>query len=641
MVAFHAGLPVPGGFTGVDIFFVISGYVITALILRERALGRWSAAVFYARRAKRLLPALALMTFVVLVLSLLLESPYGPQQVTAATGIGAMLLAANLVIARTVGGYFDPAAEANPLLHTWSLSVEEQFYLVFPLVILGGIALSARWWRKASNPRGPLLVVALLTLGSFLVSLLLTFGGSWIAFTDQPQTWAFYSSPTRAWEFGVGALIAISAGALSRRRNAGGLQAALTWFGVVVIVIGLFAINDTTPFPGFAALLPVLGTAAVIAAGHLHSGKTNGNAADSTLVHRFLASTPMVRIGDGSYSIYLWHWPIILFAVALFPNPWTAPIAALVSFIPAWLAYRLVEQPIRSAPMPRLRTVLALGVATSGAVILAAVLLLVIGPRTAAYAQDQGVPTLGVQTGCLLVDTTFTPADLARCTFPVNAANATGSPSQGLIILAGDSHADSLSNGVVAAGHALGYDVMALTGGDCPLIRQTQANSRVTNCPELVDAVMDVALGAGDQPASLVVLGHRGVPNDLHRTVAELTTAGIPVLLARDVPRWRPFGAALGPNPCQGGLVNATCELPRDEVASISAETRQREEQLAEQFPALELWDPWPIFCDQERCSAVLDGRLAYGDDSHLNGLGSAATAGPLRQAISQVLQGR
>ncbi|MFM8349961.1 MAG: acyltransferase family protein, partial [Actinomycetales bacterium] len=376
----------------------------------------------------------------------------------------------------------------------------------------------------------------------------------------------------------------------------------------------------------------------IIAAGHLRDTVDEVDSVDTaptTAVNRFLASSPMVRIGDGSYSIYLWHWPIILFALLLFPNPWTAPIAALLSFLPAWLAYRFVEQPIRNAPMPRLRVVLALGLATSGTVIIAAVVLLLVGPRTAAYAQDQRVPTLGVDTGCLLVDVRFTTDDLSHCTFPSAAG-------KGLIVLAGDSHADSLSTGVVAAGNALGYNVQALTGGDCPLIRQTQANSRVANCPELVDAVMASALGKdGQPPASLVVLAHRGVPDDLHRSVAELTEAGVPVLLVRDLPRWRPFGSSLGPNPCEGGLLNATCEQPRAEIEAIGADTRAREDALVARFPMVAVWDPWPIFCDTQRCSAVLDGRLAYGDDSHLNGLGSAALTQRLQQAISETLQGR
>ena len=129
VIVFHAGLPLPAGFAGVDVFFVISGFVITALILRQLDAGGFSLVEFYVRRIKRLLPALILMLVVVLALSFLLESPLGPQQTTAKTGVGAMLLVANMVILRTSGDYFDAAATTNPLLHMWSLSVEEQFYL--------------------------------------------------------------------------------------------------------------------------------------------------------------------------------------------------------------------------------------------------------------------------------------------------------------------------------------------------------------------------------------------------------------------------------------------------------------------------------------------------------------------------------
>ena len=145
ILAFHARLPVPGGFAGVDVFFVISGFVITAMLMREHGRsGRIDLRRFYLRRFRRLTPALALTVSVVLVLAVLLESPFGAQQITAATAVGAMLLVANVVIAGTTGDYFSPAAESNPLLNVWSLSVEEQFYLVFPAVLILGWLLARR-----------------------------------------------------------------------------------------------------------------------------------------------------------------------------------------------------------------------------------------------------------------------------------------------------------------------------------------------------------------------------------------------------------------------------------------------------------------------------------------------------------------
>jgi peptidoglycan/LPS O-acetylase OafA/YrhL len=145
IIAYHAGLPLPGGFVGVDMFFVISGFVITAMLLREWNRHRKiSFRNFYFRRVKRLAPALAFMTVVTVSVSFLVLSPFGPQELVAQTGIGAILSVANIVIARSTGNYFDPAADANPLLHTWSLSVEEQFYWIFPMLLSLGLILGSR-----------------------------------------------------------------------------------------------------------------------------------------------------------------------------------------------------------------------------------------------------------------------------------------------------------------------------------------------------------------------------------------------------------------------------------------------------------------------------------------------------------------
>ena len=259
VVAFHAELPIPGGFTGVDVFFVISGYVITLLLLREQSKGSFSFAMFYARRAQRLLPALAAMVATVFVISWLIESPFGAQQTTAATGIGAMLLAANVVIVRSVGDYFDSVAEANPLLNTWSLSVEEQFYLVFPLLVIFAAV-------KFRRHTGLFLTVALLTGASFVLSVALTGGWSPGNLTSQPEAWAFYLSPARAWEFGVGALLAIGVG--RHRWTPTATQSnVLAITGLTLLAASFWWITPDRAFPGTLALLPVLGTAALIAAG--------------------------------------------------------------------------------------------------------------------------------------------------------------------------------------------------------------------------------------------------------------------------------------------------------------------------------------------------------------------------------------
>jgi len=194
VVLFHAGLPMPGGFVGVDVFFVISGFVIASMLRREwDRTGRIRLGNFYARRFRRLTPALAVMVSFVAVFAALTVSPFGTQQVTGQTGIGALLVSANVVIQRSTGNYFDAAADLNPLLNTWSLSVEEQFYLFFPVTILTFWMLARRFHRLRTTP---LVIVAVVGLVSFTLALATYFGPLSLPIPG-PFT-GFYSPITRA-----------------------------------------------------------------------------------------------------------------------------------------------------------------------------------------------------------------------------------------------------------------------------------------------------------------------------------------------------------------------------------------------------------------------------------------------------------
>ena len=287
VVAYHAGLPIPGGFIGVDVFFVISGYVIIALLYREvERTGRIDYAHFFTRRVRRIMPALALLTTFTCVGAWFLLSPLGTQQVTGQTAIGASLFVANWVIRALSGDYFNEAAGVNPLLHTWSLSVEEQFYMVFP-------ALMAMAWIVASRRQvsGRLAVVVLLVglgLVSFLGAFLLT--GPTANGSNTTLTWAFYGSVFRVWEFAVGGFLAVAV----RRRPSmpEGALTAVGILGMVMVAYGAFRISAATPTPGPLTVIPVLGTGLVIYAG---TGTLRG-------VVPWLSSRPMVRIGDLSYS---------------------------------------------------------------------------------------------------------------------------------------------------------------------------------------------------------------------------------------------------------------------------------------------------------------------------------------------------
>ncbi len=316
VVLFHAELPVPGGFVGVDVFFVISGFVITAMLMREWARhGRIRFGHFYFRRFLRLTPALALVVAIVALASVFLQNPFGAQQTTARTGMGAMLLSANYVIGHAAGDYFADNATTNPLLHTWSLSVEEQFYLVFPAL------LAVAWLLvRRGRPKAPLVIVTAIAVASFALGVAWSFGSTWAegltTYFGGPESFAFYSSLTRGWEFAAGALLALGLSRIPVPTPA--VARLIGAVGAVVLAVSAFAIHDSQPFPGVVALLPVAGTVLLILAGSHHT----------TGVSSALSTRPMVWLGDISYSWYLWHWPLIVFAALLFPNRPVLLIAA-------------------------------------------------------------------------------------------------------------------------------------------------------------------------------------------------------------------------------------------------------------------------------------------------------------------------
>lgn len=347
VVAFHAGLPVPGGFIGVDVFLVISGFVIMGMLMREfQRTGTIRFRVFYSRRIKRLLPALALLTTTLVVLSVFLGSSFGSQQTAAETGLGATFFSANLVIYRATG-YFSPNAALNPLLHTWTLSVEEQVYLVFPALLLGSWV-AGRWLLRASM-RGAAVMLTLAAALSFSLCLLLSFGWVSVPGIGDGERFAFYSSITRIWEFAIGAALALAAPSLKRISPKVATVAGVA--GACAIGAGAFTVTGLTTYPGFAVLLPVLGAAAIITAGFL----------PSTRVPRLLATTPMAKVGDLSYSWYLWHWPLIVFGAILWPaSPWVLVVVAALSLIPAWLSTVFLENPIRENQAIKGRRVIVL-----------------------------------------------------------------------------------------------------------------------------------------------------------------------------------------------------------------------------------------------------------------------------------------
>jgi peptidoglycan/LPS O-acetylase OafA/YrhL len=335
VVVFHAGLPVPGGFIGVDVFLVISGFVITGMLMRElKRSGTIRFRTFYTRRIKRLLPALALLTTVVMAGSFFFGSSFGSQQTAARTGLGATYLSANIVIYRESIQYFAPAASTNPLLHTWTLSVEEQVYLVFPTLLLGAWIVGRKLRR--GSVRSAAIMLGLVGAASFALCLAASYGRIDTPAITSPTQFAFYSSLSRIWEFAIGAALVLATPRLMRVPAK--VSSALGFAGAAAIAVGAFALSGSTPYPGVAVLLPVAGAAAILTAG-LRPAST---------VPRLLATRPMAATGDLSYSWYLWHWPLIVFGAMVWPMSAWIPVAlAAFSLVPAWASTRFLENPIR------------------------------------------------------------------------------------------------------------------------------------------------------------------------------------------------------------------------------------------------------------------------------------------------------
>lgn len=448
VVLFHAGLGLPGGYVGVDVFFVISGFLITSLIIRDLENDRFSLVDFWERRARRIVPAAAAMVLATLAVGWFLLLP-GEYVDLAKSAIAQTFFAANVFFWRS-SDYFSGAAEEMPLLHTWSLAVEEQFYLFVPLLLL----VLFRWHRF----RGRAMLVAVIGT-TLLTSLAL----SMYAVPRIPGA-AFYLLPTRAWEMLFGSLIAVVPG---RSRSFPRLHNGMAWAGLAAIVIPFFAYSAETPFPGLAALPICLGTAIFIwaadsrvatAPGNDHA--TPGNATEERCRpwwHRFPSATtvfsyrPVVFIGLISYSLYLWHWPVL--AYTTYWTLETPPIAfriglVMLSLLLAVLSWRFIETPFRTRTLGASRraifTYSGLGFATT--VVFA---LMIIGrggeptrfsPRLISLHQ---VKSQALAQNRLAPATT--PQDAISGNFPIIGNRA--SDHLGLMVW-GDSHAGAILSAV-------------------------------------------------------------------------------------------------------------------------------------------------------------------------------------------------
>ncbi|MEG3088653.1 acyltransferase family protein [Sphingomonas sp. PB4P5] len=320
---------IPGGFIGVDIFFVISGFLITGILVREQERsGRIDLANFYARRVRRLLPALLAMLLTTLAVGLWRLPAIGELQLLARSTLAALFFASNVFFALQPSGYFAAAPEMFLLLHTWTLAVEEQFYIVWPLLI----PLSARLADRVHQPRRRALWT--LFVAVFVISLILC----GMATAWRPK-FAFYLTPFRTWEFALGAILSLAVAGVRPTRYPAGAPLAI--LGLAAIAIALWAFDQDTPFPGWTALVPTIGAALLLGAGALQPGNA---------VARMMSLPPIVYIGRLSYGWYLWHWPVLALVRTEGlgqAHDATIVLAVLLSLGLSAISYHVVEAPIR------------------------------------------------------------------------------------------------------------------------------------------------------------------------------------------------------------------------------------------------------------------------------------------------------
>lgn len=631
VVLFHAGLAFPGGFVGVDVFFVVSGFVITGMLVREfDSTTTIDFSRFFGRRFRRLTPALALVLLATLVGSALLQSPLGEQTVTAATAIGGMALAANAVIFRTTGGYFEPAAETNPLLHIWSLSVEEQFYVVFPFILFGVLVLARRFARG----RWPAVVcLAIVTLISAAITMLVADG--WTP-PIHPFLTSYYSPLTRAWEFGVGALIAIVP-ALSRPRSRiAAIMASIG--GLVILATAMWAINESIPFPGPATLLPVIATALL-----LYSGGYSENP-----FNRLLGSKPFVFVGNISYSWYLWHWPAIVFASILFhDHPVAKAIAAFLALLPALASYYWVEQPIR-----KMNGLSKLGFLRLAAFIVAPALMIsgiVIVGADKGWGMEKVQSIQALHPGwskCM----SFATMDNGPSENPTYAGcqwnqGATGRP----VFLVGDSNASQFSGPLITAAADAASPFSMRAAGGCPFMDVYVQRGETFSGPDQLcrdyyestlswlereeDGIVVISSTEGYWFEENMSIGRsqtsmnasnaarsQALERGLGQTVAALHAAGHEVVLVQALPHPTFASYSHVPGRCSViALASSSCELtvPKSEIEAIQRPARSAIENVATTSGA-QVLDLRELFCDDSHCSLNRDGELLYQDALHI-----------------------
>ena len=635
VLLFHAGLPwTPGGFVGVDVFFVISGFLITGKLWREsQQPGGLNITRFYAWRIRRLLPAALVAVALISLVGLLLAAPLDRSEL-AADGAASALSIANMRFIGSVD-YFAATTSPSPFLHFWSLSVEEQFYLVWPALIV------LLTWRGGSSRR---LIAALLigVVASFALSI-------WL--TDTSPARAFYLLPTRVWQLGVGGLLAL-VGVMGTSRGAG----ALAWAGLAAVAVAGVALTAEIPYPGLAALLPTAGAVALLYGGAAPSGPV-----------RLLAAAPLRFLGKISYSLYLWHWPLLVLPLMFLERALTgveivASVAVAIGV--SWLSWRFVEQPFRYGDRSRRATswcAIRVGVARILSVALFTQGLAAALPSSAVAVQPTPSPsgspvasdrpiTLPADLtpslasarddeerlrgdGCLAFERVTTPPN---CVYGVKGSAIT-------IALVGDSHASHWFPAIEAIALERGWRLVSFVKVSCSFTTLVQRNLALKREYRECTAFNEATVARLNQikPALTIIVNRR-----TFRPIEEnITSALAGAALGEMVARIPGTTVILVDTPDPGRDVPACLSKhPSDIRACLFAQddADNREIGIAERVAAdvsgARLIDLTANICTEWPCSPISGSVLIYRDEDHMTATFSRSLAAPLGVEIAKLL---
>jgi peptidoglycan/LPS O-acetylase OafA/YrhL len=616
-----------GGFVGVDVFLVLSGYLITGLLAAEyRATSRINLSRFFARRARRLLPGATLMLVVVTFVAAAILSPQ-EMELTGRAARAAGLYLSNVFFDRSAADYFAPKVEGNPLLHTWSLGLEEQFYLVWPLLVMFACRGAQRYLRSIA-------VVAAVALVSFLFCF-------WA--TRAAPTVAFYELPSRAWELAAGAVLALLPTSWAAR--SGRWSSAIGLIGMCMILGTAVLLKGGAEFPGWIALFPVLGTLATLLA---------GTVAPQGWTSAALSAAPLRILGSRSYSWYLWHWPFVVFAGRLFPaiTVYGKIGAAIAALLIAALSFRFVERPVRQSRYFVDRSASSLSVA-AGAIAVSVVAswsLLAFGQAqrqqdrryeliSAASGDRGGLPSRCYSAGPSI--------EVKVCEF------GAPSPSPSMVLF-GDSHAMQWFDPLLAAAKLEGWRLITVLKVGCAAsdTNPQHITAAADHCKQWRTRATQIIVAM--RPSAVVMASYNGVTlrgddnpdpplsaddvrSGTRRTLQELSHAGAPIVVLRDTPL-PPFDIPS----CVARLLSqakpgGSCDF--DASVALNEAAHAAELGAADGLSDIYFLDMDDLICRGRNCPATQNGVPIYRDVNHMTATFTGTLGPDLRTRLFQLLR--